>query len=593
MHGLIQAALAKKLDRIAAGYAVAGWLAVQIASTVLPAFEAPAWALRAFIIAIVMGFPAALAIAWFMARPDPSSVAPVEVSHREVVLVALLGIVLLLSLGEFIFVISRAPSSATPSINMPPQASIAVLAFNNMSDDPRNEYFSDGIAEELLNDLAQIRGLHVAGRTSSFSFKGKSATISAIGRALNVHTVLEGSVQRVGDRVRITAQLIDAANDDHVWSRTYDRQIADIFAVEDEIAQTITRELAGRLLPHAAAPAKPRIDPDAYTAYLKGRFFLNKRNDADMARAIDFFKKAIARDPRFADAHAALGHADLLLFDNGQRRDTLEAGMAETAAALRFDSGNAQAAMNKAAIAMATWNWTDSYAAYRKAAAGNPGNSDLLHDWAALLWKLNLQDAAIATDRRAAAIDPLAPIIPESIGDELLALKRPADAVAEYQAALTIDPNFEFALTGLCAAYANMGSLDAARKILHERLAPADSANGSDAAQCGIVIAVRSGNAADVRKYVADATRFFATGDITASAVGWFFALAGDDDAAMGWFEKAYDARDSMLFLNVTDPDLPARFTTSARWKAFLQRPLIREWQAAHDLIAAEIAAGR
>jgi tetratricopeptide (TPR) repeat protein len=395
--------------------------------------------------------------------------------------------------------------------------------------------------------------------------------------------------------VRITAQLIDAATDDHLWSQSYDRQIADIFALEDEIARTITQELTGRLLPSAAggAPAKPKIDPAAYTAYLQGRFFLNKRNDADMERAVDFFKQAITIEPGFADAHASLGHVYALLYTNGQRRDTLPAAKNEIAIALRLDPGNTQANLSKGVIAQASWNWMDAYAAYRKSLARNPGSSDALHYYAQLFWSLDLLDAALAAEQRAATIDPLAPVFRESVGDDLSALKRDGEAARAYAAALTIDPNFIFALQGLCVAYANTGRFEDARRVMNERLAAADAANGSDTADCGAVIALRSGNMADLRKYADDARRHDARGDITASAVGWFAALANEDEDAMRWYEKAYDDRDPQLFSNMADPDLPAHLTSSAAWKTFLQRPLIREWQAARELIAAEIAVGK
>jgi adenylate cyclase len=596
MQGLFEAALARKLDRVSAAYAVAGWLLVQGASIVLPAFDAPGWTLRAFIVAVVLGFPVALTVAWF-AKPlgQSANPSPLEISHREVVLLALLGAVLLLSLGELAFVILRAPQ---PSVaQAPPQASIAVLAFNNMSDDPKNEYFSDGISEELLNDLAQVQGLRVAGRTSSFSFKGKNATIAAIGAALNVRTVLEGSVQRVGDRVRITAQLIDAADDFHIWSQTYDREISDIFAVEDEIAHTITHELTGRLLPGKTSSdtesLKPKINPDAYIAYLQGRFFVNKRSAPDMARAVDFFKRAIALAPDYADAHASLGRTYATLYGNGQRRDTLQAAKDETATALRLDPGNAIATLNNAWIADASLKLLEAYSGYRAALARNPGDSETLHFWSNFLWRLNLPEAALAAERRAAEIDPLAPIIRESEGDDLHFLNRNADAAVAYESALTIDPGFEFALAGLCEADADIGKFAEATQILNERLVAADGADGSDTVGCKLIIAVREGDRREAMQLAAQIAQNYARGDMTASSVAAGYVVAGDVSSALRWFDKAYDARDPQLFTNITDPNVAARMKDDPRWAAFLQRPMLKEWQAAHDRIAAALAASK
>jgi serine/threonine-protein kinase len=597
MHDLLQAALARKLDRISAAYAVAGWLLVQAASIVLPAFDAPAWALRALIVAAVIGFPLALTIAWFAVRPDPTAdAAPIDVSHREVVLLALLCVVLLLSLGELAFVIWRAPQAPRPGPNAPAEASIAVLAFNNMSDDPKNAYFSDGISEELLNDLSQVRGLRVAGRTSSFSFRGRSVTIGAIGKALNVHTVLEGSVQRVGDRVRITAQLINAADDFHMWSQSYDREIADIFAVEDEISHAITRELTGRLLPGRAsgqpAPAKPKIDPAAYTAYLQGRFFMNKRNKDDMLRAADFFKQAIRLAPDYANAHAALGATYAHMYYNGQSRSALPGAEDETAAALRLAPGNFEATLIRGKLAVAKWNWSEADSVLRHALDRNPNSAEAHHTYALLLSALNFSEAAAGQWRLAATLDPLAPLYRANLGSVLSDLNRDAEAAVEERTALTLDPNSGFARISLCEVLADMGKLEEARKML-DALVVSDGNDGPDTDSCRVSIAWRSGDRRELKRLAVVAERQYATGDATASTVAWAYAGAEQVRPAIHWFERAYDERDVGLLDYANARQLPLKIKEDPRWKELMQRPLMRETQAAHDHIAAELASGR
>jgi adenylate cyclase len=295
---------------------------------------------------------------------------------------------------------AAAPPPAAAEAEVAPNAqdaSIAVLAFNNMSGDKDNEYFSDGISEELLNDLAQVPGLHVAARTSSFSFKGKNASIADIAKALNVRAVLEGSVRRAGTRVRITAQLINAADGYHMWSQDYDREIADIFAVQDEIAKAITRELTGKLLAPSgiSAAGKPKINPEAYTAILQGRFFMAKRNKPDVLRAVDFFKQAIALEPNYVDAHAGLGQTYARLYTNGQSRTALQPAKDATATALRLDPDNVQALTTQITIAVGEWDWQEAELGLRQVMKLSPNDADVRHQNAVRFFYLNLPEAAL------------------------------------------------------------------------------------------------------------------------------------------------------------------------------------------------------
>ena len=598
----------RNLHRVTAAYAVVAWVLVQGAAIVFPAFSLPSWSIRLLIILLIAGLPVLWSGLW-LAHPEPSAADDATrltpLNRAEIVLIGLLGLVLIATLVELILpqfenTASRAVAPVPSQQPMAAEASIAVLAFNNMSGNPENEYFSDGISEELLNDLAQVPGLRVAARTSSFAFKGKSENIEDIAKILNVRTVLEGSVRREGDRVRITAQLINAANDYHIWSQTYDREIVDIFAVQDEIARAITHELTGRLLPNkssgAAIPAKPKINPDAYTAYLQGRFFLNKRNNDDLLRAADFFKQAIQLEPNYADAHASLGRTYATLYLNGQRHDTLQAAKDETATALQLDPNHAQALLTRGQISQASWNWAEADSVLQRALDHNPNDADAHHLYAVFLNALDLHEAAVAQERRAAALDPLAPIHRSNIAFSLHYLNRYAEAAAEYKAALTLDPNFVYALDGLCQADADMGKIDEAKKILSDRLVSIERIEGEEAStvdDCRIAIISRIGDLHELKRLATVAQRLYASGEMVASSVGFIYALAGDVDQAIHWYEKAYDDRDYALFFDITEPDLPAKLKADPRWAALMQRPLIKDWQAAHDRVAAELAAGK
>ena len=227
---------------------------------------------------------------------------------------------------------------------------------------------------------------------------------------------------------------------------------------------------------------------------------MNKRNKDDMVRSIDLFKQAIELEPNYANAHASLGLAYGLLYLNGQRRDTLQASKDETATALRLDPDDMVATLNKAQIAAAMWNWLEANAVYSNAVKRNPNDADAQHFYSSFLAELVLPDAAIALGRRAATLDPLAPIMRDNLGDFLYLSNRDGEAAIEYQAALTIDPNFVFALNGLCLVDANMGKLEEAKKILNGRLIAVDGENGPYTDFCRTFIAYRSGDLVELKR---------------------------------------------------------------------------------------------
>ena len=314
----------RNVIRMAGLYLVGAWLLVQIASTLFPAFGVPGWALRGLVIVLALGFVPAIVFAWvFEMTPDGlkrdeevapgQSIAPQTAQRMNRLLVALLLLaVVYFGFDKFVLAPKREValvahtaqavkaetlSSTNTTDN---RASIAVLPFVNMSTDAENGFFADGISEELLNVLAGVQGLKVASRTSAFSFKGKDTPIPEIARQLGVQHVLEGSVRKQGQRVRITAQLIQAGTDAHLWSETYDRDLDDIFKVQEEIAQAITKELEGILGKRDVAVAASTDNLDAYQSFLKGRARFNQRDD--LLAAVDDLSSAVKADPDFAEA---------------------------------------------------------------------------------------------------------------------------------------------------------------------------------------------------------------------------------------------------------------------------------------------------
>ena len=299
----------RKVFKVGGAYLVVAWLAIQAASIAFPTFDAPAWALRVFILVVLLGFPLALVLAWvFDITPEGVKASPSPVGNKRIYAAA--GVLVVLAL---LWYYVGAPAFRAGDVDA---HAIAVLPFENMSGEKDNEYFSDGISEEILNVLAQTPGLKVAARTSSFSFKGKSMDVPAIAHALKVRMVLEGSVRKQGDRVRITAQLIDATNGFHVWSQTYDRQLKDVFGIQDEIAHAITQQLQVELGDHRAAHASASTqDVAAYDLYLKGLALWQRREEKNLRLAETDFRAALARDPKFAKAWAGIALTKMVLPD--------------------------------------------------------------------------------------------------------------------------------------------------------------------------------------------------------------------------------------------------------------------------------------
>ncbi|MCH7510683.1 MAG: hypothetical protein IIB68_12745 [Proteobacteria bacterium] len=336
---IVQELKRRNVIKVAVAYAIVGWLLVEVASVVLPTFKAPEWIMQVFTFFVIVGFPLALIFAWaFEITPEgikrekdvdrSQSITHLTGRNIDYIIIA----ALILGLGFFAFdKFVLGPSRDAELVQATTEAiaeqaaeagkeeiankSIAVLAFTDLSPQGDQEYFSDGISEELLNVLAKIPGLRVAARTSSFQFKGQNRDIVDIGQQLNVALVLEGSVRKAGIQIRITAQLVDASNGFHLWSETYDRELANIFAVQDEIAAAIVGALSEHLgLDVEAAPRViAAVNTEAHEAYLRGRYLVVQHTRATIEGAVREYEKAIVLDPDYALAHAELAMAILLL----------------------------------------------------------------------------------------------------------------------------------------------------------------------------------------------------------------------------------------------------------------------------------------
>jgi TolB-like protein/Tfp pilus assembly protein PilF len=430
----------RKVFKVGAAYLVVAWLAVQAASIGFPAFDAPPWALRIFILVSLLGFPVAVVLAWvFESTPGGVAVAgPARGSKRVFAIAALLAV---LAIGWYFYGQPSfrrgdpaTPTTPTTAASAPDAHSIAVLPFVNMSADKSQEYFSDGMAEELLNRLAQSADLRVAARTSAFQFRGKNLDIGDIARQLKVANVLEGSVRRDGARIRVTAQLIAAASGYHLWSQTFERDAADVFKVQDEIAGAIAEQLEARLGLHpAAAAGEQRIDPVAYDDYLQARAETALRAGDSLHKAADAFTRAIARAPEYAPAYS--GRAFATAIQLGWKpwqtpAEALDSAEADIVQALRLDADAAEAYMVRGITQSLRLHHDAALADFEHAVQLAPGNVDILNFFGDFLETIGALRRAEALKRRAIALDPLAWVHPMNLGMILSDQGRYAEAVA-------------------------------------------------------------------------------------------------------------------------------------------------------------------
>ena len=313
------------------------------------------------------------------------------------------------TISSSLFLFKREQPKAPAPVAATSKTAIAVLPFTNLSTDKEQEYFSDGLTEELLNVLAKNPKLQVTSRTSAFSFKGKKTDIKTIAEKLNVTHVLEGSVRKAGNQLRITAQLIEVATDSHLWSQTYDRQMENIFAVQDDIAASVAGALKVTL-EGGQTPKAQQTNPEAYNAYLQGRYFFDRRSKEDLEKAIGYYEQALQIDPNYARAWVGLSEVHSRQADSGYV--PVDEGYAkarkEVEKALELDPNLAEAHAQMGWIKRNyDWDWTGADAAYKRALELEPANADVVRGAAVLAATLGRFDEAITLDRRAIELDPL------------------------------------------------------------------------------------------------------------------------------------------------------------------------------------------
>jgi len=469
----------RNVYKVAITYAVVAWLLVQAASILLPTFEAPVWVMKALVVFLSLGFLMAVMISWaFEATPEglkrtedvPPDVAAKLPSWSPRKFATFIAAVAILAAALLVYQFLRpkgaavlAQTEATASLTS--NKSIAVLPFANLSRDPDNAYFAAGIQDEIITRLSKIADLKVTSCTSTQRFKSSPDDIPAIAAQLGVANILEGSVQRTADAVRVNVQLIKGANDAHLWADTFDRKLTDIFTVESEIAKSIAGTLQAKLTgsEQNAIAARPTENTEAYQLYLKGRFFWNKRTGQNLNKAADYFNQAIAADPQYALAYVGLADSYLLMpfYGAGTPQDCYPKAKAAAEKALQLDSSSAEAHTSIGQLCCYyELDFPKAVREFQRAIELNP-NYATAHQWygSSALVALGRFDEAVTEVKRAIELDPLSLVINIDMGNTYYRARRYDDAIQQMRKTLEIDPSFYYAHWFLGCALMAKGDL--------------------------------------------------------------------------------------------------------------------------------------
>ncbi len=575
----------RNVFRVAIAYLIISWLILQVGDTLAPALRLADWVNTVLAFFLILGFPIALFFAWVFELTPEGLKKEKDVDRSQSVthgtgrkLDYLIIGVLMAALGYFAydkFFLSSAREIAKEEIATeeatvqsvaaePSDKSIAVLPFVNMSDDPGNEYFSDGISEEILNLLAKVPDMRVTSRSSAFSFKGQNVDIPTIAARLNVAHVLEGSVRKSGNQLRITAQLIEVATDTHLWSETYDRELENIFAIQDEIAAAVVEALKITLLGRELKATE--TNPEAYALYLQGRHFINQGTEESHKQAETLLKQALAIDSGFAPAWTALG--DLYERQIGMGRLPFDEG-AELARhtiqkALAIDPQYGRAYAVLAEVEMFyDWDFAAAFQHLQQALALNSGDAFILVIAARLNTILGRLDEGIDLIQQSIALDPVAPEGHYRLGRTLYRAHRLEEAAVSLQMALSLMPGGRAAQYRLGFVLLAQGDASAALVAMEQETSDLLRLTGTAIVQHALGDAGASDAALMelIEKYAA----------VAAYQVAEVYAFRDEIDLAFDWLEQAYDNRDSGLPAMLLEP-LLTNLHDDPRWEPFLDK---------------------
>ena len=547
--------------RVAIAYGVVAWLLIQVATQVFPFFEIPNWVVRLVVLVSVLGFPISLIIAWAFEMTPQGMKREEEIAPNEYIphwstrkFAALIVTIAMLATGVLMFQLVRSKPTSLAQITaaaMPSQKSIAVLPLLNESGDPGDEYFSDGLSEELIAALAQVRGLKVIGRSSSFRFKDKKEESKAIGEKLGASTLLEGTVRKQGDQVRIVAELINAADGSELWSRTFDRELKDIFAVQSEIAMAVATSLELTVLGanEKSAQNAATKSVEAHNAYLQGHFYFERRNLEDYRKSVGFFDQAIHLDPGYALAYAERSEAWAWIGDlssEKQKEAWAAAGTdAEKAVAIDPHLAEAHAALGWVRFFI-EWKFVEGLAELGRAQELSPWNPTANDLMARVVVYLGQFQEAEKLARQAIELDPLGYQARTSLARVLSAEGKLDEAEAAGRKGVELQPTAAGCRRWQVFVAIQRGNGAAA--LREAQLEPNEGYRRFELALVYYARGDRSAADAAVAELIAKDRNFLAY------QIAEVYAWRGENDKAFEWLQISLDSHDTGTLSLLIDP---------------------------------------
>jgi adenylate cyclase len=567
----------RNVYKVAIGYGVVAWLLLQAASILFPTFEAPPWTMKVFVAVAALGFPVALIIAWAF-ELTPEGLKRTEVadelprkSERNRAWIYVVIITGAVAAGLFFF--GRYTSSKQGAEMS--EKSIAVLPFENRSEDKANAYFAEGVQDEILTRLSKIADLKVTSRTSTQHYKSAPKNLAEIAKQLGVAHILEGSVQKSGDAVRVNVQLIKAANDSQVWAETFDRKLTDIFSVESDVAKAIADQLRAHITrqEEQVIAAKPTKNIEAYDAYLRGRYFWNKRTSDGIKHAIEHFQQSVERDPDFALGHAGLADSYIALtfYNFAAPHETMPKAKESAIKALALDDTLAEAHASLAHILMNyDWNWSAAEKEFKRSIELTPDYATG-HQWYAIhyLTATGRFEEAVQEMKKALELEPASLVMNTFMGATLYYAGRYDEAIDQCRRTIEMDPNFAVAHWHLGLAYEQKQALDAATEEFKKAIS---LSGGSPLMKAALVRAyAKSQKKHEANEMLNELNEPSKQQYVSAYEVATIYVALGNNEQAFQLLEEGYAEHSfHLVYLNVSPQFKPVR--SDRRFQDLVQR---------------------
>ncbi|MFC4722386.1 hypothetical protein ACFO5O_08635 [Geojedonia litorea] len=564
----------RNVIKAALAYIVFSWVFIQVFSILLPTFEAPVYVMKLIVAGLMICFPIWLIFSWvYEITPDgikktinvtpETSIAPETSNRLNKIIIGALGIAIIL-LAINLFNDKNATTVTESGTNAKVDKSIAVLAFADMSQEKDQEYFSDGISEEILNLLAKIPDLKVISRTSSFSYKGKEQNIQKIGQELHVAHVLEGSIRKSGNTFRITVQLINVADGAHIWSETYDREMSDIFKVQDEIAGKVTQQLKATLL---GVIASTPVNPEAYNLYLQAKQVRRQQSEESEKSAEILIRKSIAIDSSYAPAWGLLSR---IIYNQIYRftilpmsQENIATGMYAAKKTLLLDSKYAEGYAYLARFERTNWDFKASAANMTNALSLAPENPEVINEAAANAADLGKLKEALRLQLKMLELDPLNYFNYFNLGLHYYLLNDYKNAEKSIQSFLLYYPSTSTAYSQLSLVFLGQGENAKALEALEKE----PDMFFKLYSKCKVMYAIGDQNEADaqLKKLIAD------WGDVAWPNIASVFAFRGERDNAFKWLDLAYENRDGSTLEILNYPEM-VNLWGDPRWNKFINK---------------------